>query len=358
MSKIPPVKIQGRLVGHGHRPLVVAEMSGNHNGDIDRALKLMIEAKKAGVDAVKLQTYTPDTITINHDGPEFILDKGLWEGRILYELYEEAHTPWAWHKKLFKMGKELDLIVFSAPFDHTAVDFLEELNCPAYKIASPEIIDIPLIKKVASTKKPIIISTGMATFEEISEAVSAASEGNPSNVIVLHCTSSYPSEIHDANLTTIREIQEKLKVHTGLSDHTKGILTSVLSVGMGACLIEKHFTLKRSDGGVDSAFSLEASELKELVREVHAAASALGSPSFAPLDAESTVFKNRRSLYVTADIETGDPFTTKNVRSIRPGYGLRPKFLPFVLGRLSTRSIKFGEPLEESMIVGGLSDDV
>lgn len=355
--RLPPVQIKNRLIGDGHAPMVVAEMSGNHNGDIKRALSLLTEAKKAGAEAVKIQTYRPDTITIDHDGPEFTLKQGTWAGRRLYDLYDEAHTPWEWHEEIFQLAKELDLIVFSSPFDDTAVDFLESLDCPAYKIASPEIIDIPLIQKVASTGKPVIISTGMATYREIEEAITAASELSPNKIIVLHCTSSYPAVIKDANLATIQSIRENLNVLTGLSDHTTSILTSIVSVGLGACLIEKHFTLSRADGGVDSSFSLEIDELRELIQSVNSAWLALGEPTFSPLESESTVFKNRRSLYAITDISEGEMFTRKNVKSIRPGYGLKPKLLPQVLGQISKRSIKFGEPISQDMLSRKISND-
>jgi len=358
MNNIPEIRIGDSLIGSSHPTFVVAEMSGNHNGDINRAIQLVIAAKKAGADAVKLQTYRADTITINHSGPEFVLDTGLWKGRALYELYEEAHTPWEWHQELFELGKELGMIVFSSPFDHSAVDFLEDLNCPAYKIASPEIIDIPLIRKAAATGKPLIISTGMATSDEISEAITAARDEGLEDLVILHCTSSYPAAISDANLSTIPEIRNRFKVQTGLSDHTPGILTSILAVSLGACLIEKHFTLNRADGGVDSAFSLEASELENLVKEVKSADTALGTPTFTLLESEKMVFKNRRSLYATSDLAAGEQFTENNVRSIRPGYGLKPKFLPDILGTKTTRAIKFGEPIDESMILGGLPSDV
>lgn len=354
---LPPVKIKNRLIGDGHAPMVVAEMSGNHNGDINRALSLLTEAKKAGAEAVKIQTYRPDTITIDHDGPEFTLKEGTWAGRRLYELYDEAHTPWEWHEKIFQLAKELDLIVFSSPFDDTAVDFLESLDCPAYKIASPEVIDIPLIQKVASTGKPMIISTGMASYSEIEEAIIAARELNPGNVIVLHCTSSYPAMIEDANLATIESIRKNFNVLTGLSDHTTNLLTSILSVGLGACLIEKHFTLNRLDGGVDSSFSLEVDELRELIQSVKSAWLALGRPAYSPLESESIVFKNRRSLYAVSDINKGEVFTNENVKSIRPGFGLKPKLLPKILGQKANRSIKFGEPISEDMLSRKLSNE-
>lgn len=350
MKKVDPINIRGVLVGGNYPPFIVAEMSGNHNGDIGRARALIKEAKKAGAHAVKLQTYTADTITIDHDGPEFVLDSGLWSGRRLHELYAEAHTPWEWHPELFRLAEEIGITLFSAPFDNSAIDFLEDLNCPAYKIASPELIDLPLISRAAETGKPLILSTGMATEEEISEAIEVARSKKTKDVVVLHCTSSYPASLSDANLRTIPAIAKKHNVNVGLSDHTEGILASIMAVALGACMVEKHFTLKRADGGVDSAFSLETQELKALVSEVSRANSTLGQPSFQPLEAEQMVLANRRSLYVTSAIARGEKFTLENVRSIRPGKGLKPKYLQTILGKTAARAINFGEPLDETMI--------
>lgn len=352
MKKVDPVNIGGVLVGETYPPFIVAEMSGNHNGDIQRARQLIKEAKKAGAHAVKLQTYTADTITIDHDGPEFVLDSGLWSGRRLHDLYAEAHTPWEWHAELFKLAEEIGITVFSAPFDNSAIDFLEDLNCPAYKIASPELIDLPLISRAAETGKPLILSTGMATEEEISEAIEIAKSKKSKDIVVLHCTSSYPASLSDANLRTIPAIAEKYNVNVGLSDHTEGILSSIIAVALGACMVEKHFTLKRADGGVDSAFSLEAQELRKLVSEVSRANSTLGQPSFHPIEAEQMVLANRRSLYVTSTIAQGEKFTLENVRSIRPGKGLKPKYLETILGKTATRTINFGEPLDATMVNG------
>lgn len=348
------VLIAGRPIGPGERPYIVAEMSGNHNGDIQRAFRILDAAKQAGADAVKIQTYRADTITIDHCGPEFMVKGGLWDGRRLYELYEEAHTPWEWHEAIFEYAHQIGITLFSSPFDHSAVDFLEQLGAPAYKIASPELIDLPLIRKVASTGKPIIMSTGMANLEEIGEAIAAAREAGAKEIVVLHCTAAYPAPPEEANLATIAEIARRFDVTVGLSDHTLGTTVSALAVVLGATFIEKHFTLSRAEGGVDSAFSLEPSELAELVSTTRIAQVAIGSPAFEPTESERIVLKNRRSLYVVAPIAKGEPFTNANVRSIRPGNGLKPKHLEAVLGRIASRDLAFGEPLAPAMIEGGL----
>ena len=296
------IEINGRKIGIGYNPYIVAEMSGNHNRDIKNALALIKAAKKCGADAIKLQTYTPDTITINHDNPEFIVNGGIWNGRKLYDLYEEAHTPWEWHEQLFRYAEEIGITIFSSPFDLTAVDFLENLNCKAYKIASPEIIDLELIKKVALTKKPIIISTGMANKEEIKDAIEVAKNNGNNKVIILHCTSAYPTPISDSNLSTINEISRLFNVNTGLSDHSLGIDVACYACVLGACLIEKHFTLDRNKGGVDSEFSLNPNELKKLVEESKKINSIIGNPAFGPTNAESISLKGRRSLYVVKKI--------------------------------------------------------
>lgn len=348
------VSIDGRDIGAEASPYIIAEMSGNHNGDINRAFRLLEAAACAGADAVKLQTYTADTITIDHHGPEFMVKGGLWDGRRLYELYQEAHTPWNWHPAIFDKARELGLTVFSSPFDPTAVDFLEELNAPAYKIASPELIDIPLIRYVAKTGKPMIMSTGMATLDEIGEAVKAAQGAGCNQIVLLHCTAAYPALAQDANLTSITDLAERFGLLVGLSDHTMGLVVPLTSIALGAVVIEKHFTLARADGGVDSAFSLEPSELADLVEQSRIAHSALGSPAHKPVEAEEPVLKNRRSLYVVAQVKEGERFTTYNLRSIRPANGLAPRLLDLVLGRLATRDIEFGEPLSVDMIEGGI----
>lgn len=342
--------IAGRPIGSGKLPYIVAEMSGNHNGDMTRALKILDAAKAAGADAVKIQTYRADTITIDHHGPEFMEKGGLWDGRRLYELYEEAHTPWEWHAAIFEHARNIGITIFSSPFDVTAVDFLEKLDAPAYKIASPEIIDLQLIRKVALTGKPIIMSTGMASLEEIEEAVTTAQQAGANNLIVLHCTAAYPTPVEEANLSTMAEISRRFNVEVGLSDHSLGTEVSAIAVALGAVFIEKHFTLSREDGGVDSAFSLEPPELAELVTSAKFAHAALGKPAFTPTHSEKLVLKNRRSLYVVAPVKKGSLLDHTNIRSIRPGNGLKPKYLDQVLGQRATRDLDFGEPLEASMV--------
>lgn len=343
------ITIDGRRIGPGRPTFVVAEMSGNHNGSIERALRIVEAAKDAGADAIKLQTYRADTITIDHGAPEFVLEGGLWDGWRLFDLYEEAHTPWMWHADIFARARALDLVVFSTPFDPTAIDFLEDMGCPAYKIASPEIVDLPLIGQAAATGKPIILSTGMASLRDIEEAVATARDRGASEIAVLHCTSAYPAPVGEANLSTMADIARRLDVVVGLSDHTTDITVAAVAAGMGACIIEKHFTLARADGGVDSAFSLEPNELAQLVRQVRVANDAVGVPSYTPTPSERTALTFRRSLYVVADVRAGDPLTHENVRSIRPGSGLPPKMLETVLGRNAARDLYRGEPLDASM---------
>ncbi len=348
------ISIAGRRIGPDQPPYVIAEMSGNHNGDINRAFRILEVAKAAGADAVKLQTYTADTITLDHDGPEFLIEGGLWDGRRLYELYQEAHTPWDWHAPIFARAREIGITVFSAPFDPTAVDLLESLDVPAYKIASPEIVDVGLIRRVARAGKPMIISTGMANLEEIVAAVDAARAGGAEQIVVLHCVSAYPTPPEEANLRTIADLADRLDVVTGLSDHTMDTTVATLAVGMGACVIEKHVTLARADGGVDSAFSLEPPELERLVRDTRMAHAALGAPAYRPTRSEEAGLKFRRSLYVVADVSAGDELTPSNVRSIRPSLGLAPKHLDAVIGRRAARDLKRGEPLAADMVEGGL----
>ncbi|WP_420403659.1 pseudaminic acid synthase [Nisaea sp.] len=345
-------KINGRPVGPDQPPYVVAEMSGNHNGEIGRALALIDAARAAGADAVKIQTYRADTITIDHDGPEFVIEKGLWAGRRLFELYEEAHTPWEWHEELFAHARKIGITLFSAPFDPTAVALLQGLDCPAYKIASPEIVDIDLIERCARTGKPLIISTGMASFEEIEEAVAAARGAGAEEILVLHCISGYPTPFDQANLATIPDLAERLDVAIGLSDHTMDTVVAEAAVAMGAVLVEKHFTLRRADGGVDSAFSLEPEELAVLVRNLRAVFDARGKPNYRPTDAEKEMLAMRRSLYVVADVAAGEVLTEAHVRSIRPANGLPPKYLSQVLGKRATRALRRGEPLAGDMVQG------
>jgi len=347
------VIINGRKVGPGHPPYVVAEMSGNHNGDLGRALELLAAAADAGADAVKLQTYTADTITLDHDGPGFTISGGLWDGRRLYDLYDEAHTPWDWHEALFAKGAELGVDVFSSPFDATAVDLLESLGAPAYKIASFEMIDHPLIELCAKTGKPMIISTGMANKAEIEDAIKVARGAGCEQLIVLHCVSGYPTEPKDANIVTLQDLAAEFDIVPGLSDHTHVVAVSVAAVALGACFIEKHFTLRRADGGPDSAFSLEPEELKDLVDGCRTAWEALGHVHYDPKGSEAGNEVFRRSLYVVQDVPAGGELTTDNVRSIRPGLGMAPKRLPDVLGRNASRALKRGEPLGWEMIEGG-----
>ena len=344
------VSIASRKIGSNYPPYVIAELSGNHNGDINRAFEIMAVARQAGADAVKLQTYTADTITIDHDGPGFTIEGGLWGGKNLYQLYQEAYTPWEWHQALFEKGRELGITVFSTPFDATAVDFLEELGAPAYKIASFEMIDLVLVEKVAATGKPLIISTGMANAEEIEEAVCAARLGGCRDLILLHCVSGYPTPPEEANLRVIPVLSDRYKVPVGLSDHTQGVTTAITSIGKGASVIEKHVTLRRSDGGPDAAFSLEPEELDFLCREVKIAWSSLGSADFVRSQSEQQSLTFRRSLYVVRDVEAGDSFSDENVRSIRPGYGLAPKHFPEIVGRRAVCRIQRGTPLDWSLV--------
>lgn len=343
-------EIAGRKIGRECPPYLIAEMSGNHNGDINRAMALIDAAKESGADAVKIQTYTADTITIECDRPEFRITEGLWEGRTLHELYQEAHTPWDWHKPLFKHAADIGITIFSSPFDSTAADLLQDLSAPAFKIASFEIVDIPLIKYVAGLGKPMILSTGMASLGDISEAVAAVREYPETPLMLLHCTSGYPTPPEDCDLRTIAHLSEAFSVPTGLSDHTEGVAVPVASVALGAVVIEKHFTLSRADGGVDAAFSLEPDEFKSMARACDIAWRALGRVDYSPKSSESGTLQIRRSLYAVKDIDKGEPFTKDNVRSIRPGVGLSPKYLPKVLGGTASRAIKFGEPITWHMI--------
>lgn len=348
--KQPSVTIGGRVIGKGQAPYIVAELSANHGGSLPRALAVMEAAKAAGADAIKLQTYTADTMTIDHDGPEFRIKGGLWDGRQLYELYKEAYTPWEWHDALFAKSRELGIPVFSTPFDETAVDFLEKLDPPAYKIASFELLDTPLVRRVAMTGKPVIMSTGMASPEEIAESVETFRTAGGRDLVLLHCVSAYPAPIEQSNLLRIPKLAEEYKCPVGLSDHTLGVAVAIASVALGACLIEKHFTLSKTDGGPDSTFSLEPDELRELVDGAKAAFDALGSGAPARAEVEKSTMVFRRSIYVVRDIGPGEPFTDKNVRIIRPGYGLAPREMPKVLGRKARRALSRGTALTWDVI--------
>lgn len=340
------------MVGETHRPFVLAEMSGNHNGSLDRALAIVDAVAASGAQGLKLQTYRPDTITIDHDGPAFRVasDHELWGGENLYSLYERAHTPWEWHAPIFERAREQGLVVFSSPFDRTAIDLLEDLQAPAYKIASAEIVDLPLIRLAASTGKPLIISTGTAVIGEIAAAVQAAREGGCSELIVLGCTASYPASPEDSNLRGLPMIADLFDCVVGLSDHTPGIGAAVAAVALGARLIEKHVTLSRDDGGVDSAFSLNPAELESLATETERAWQALGVPRIGPTAAEAQMLKLRRSLYVVQDVRAGDLVTAENVRSIRPAGGLAPDTISLVLGRRFTADVSRGTALTWDVI--------
>lgn len=346
--------IEERKIGTSERPFIIAEMSGNHNQSLEKALKIVEEAAKAGVDAVKLQTYTAETMTLNLDEKEFFIDddSNLWKGNSLYNLYEQAYTPWEWHEQIFSRCKELGLIAFSSPFDETAVDFLEEMKVPCYKIASFENIDIPLIRKVARTGKPLIMSTGMATAAELDEAVRAVREEGCEKLILLKCTSTYPASPENTNLKTIPHMKELFDCQVGLSDHTMGLGTAVASVVLGATVIEKHFTLDRKAGGVDAAFSMEPAEMAALVKESNRAWESLGSVQYGPTRAEQPSLKHRRSLYVTKDLQAGDVLTSENVRAIRPGLGLAPKYLDLVIGKSVNEAVKKGTPLSLELLIG------
>jgi pseudaminic acid synthase len=344
------IDIVGRTISKNERPYIIAELSGNHNGDIQRAFTIMEAAKQAGADAIKLQTFTADTITIDHNSADFVIDLPPWKNRTLYDLYQQAHTPWEWHEELFNKGKKIGLTVFSSPFDNTAIEFLESLNPPVYKVASPELVDIPLIENMAATGKPMIISTGMATIEEIEDAVNAAQRGGCDKIILLHCVSSYPTPYDQVNLLNIPELEKRFNLPVGLSDHTLGTAVSVAATALGAVVIEKHLTMSRSEGGVDSTFSIEPAELKKLVNETTIVAQASHGPFFGPKKSEKGALKYRRSLYAVEDIQKNEPFTNINIRSIRPAYGLPPKHLKEILSKTANYLVKRGEPLNWSMI--------
>ncbi|HEY9217403.1 MAG TPA: pseudaminic acid synthase [Phenylobacterium sp.] len=349
-STDPGLTIAGRRIGPGEPPYVIAELSANHNGSIDRALASIAAAKAAGADAVKIQTYTADTITIRSDRPEFHITGGLWDGRQLHELYEEAHTPFEWHPALFAKAAEVGVTLFSTPFDFTAVDLLEGLDAPAYKIASFELVDLPLIRRVARTGRPMIMSTGMASLEEIEEAVEAARGAGCQELALLHCVSSYPAPAETANLRTIADLGSRFGVVTGLSDHTLGTAVSVAAVAQGAALIEKHFMLDAQESGPDAAFSLTADQLSDLCRDTKMAWAALGQVSYERCDVEDGSAKHRRSLYFVADLKAGEEITPQNLRSIRPGNGLAPKHYETLLGKHAARDIARGTPADFTLV--------
>jgi pseudaminic acid synthase len=346
------MKIADKFIGKGHTPFVIAEMSGNHNQSLERALEIVEAAAKTGAHALKIQTYTPDTMTLDLDEREFHIGdpNSLWTGSSLYKLYGEAYTPWEWHKPIFDRARELGIIAFSTPFDDTAVDFLESLDVPCYKIASFENTDLPLIRSVAATGKPLIISTGMASIAELDDTVRAAREAGCKDLILLKCTSTYPAKAENSNIATIPHLRELFGCEVGLSDHTIGIGVSVVSVALGATVIEKHFTLNRADGGVDSTFSMEPSEMAQLVVETGRAWQSLGKVSYGATAAEQKSIQFRRSLYIVNDLKAGDVLTAENVRAIRPGLGLPTKYLEQVLGKKVKHDVKRGTGLSWNLL--------
>ncbi|MFA6262981.1 MAG: pseudaminic acid synthase [Candidatus Babeliales bacterium] len=347
------IVIDSIKIGRQHPPFVVAEMSGNHNQSLQRALQLVEAAAYAGVNAVKLQTYTADTITLDVQSDDFMINdaKSLWRGATLHALYQQSYTPWAWHKQIMEKCKQHGLLCFSTPFDETAVDFLESLNVPCYKIASFEVVHLPLIKKVASTGKPLIISTGLANVAELYEAVAVAHSAGCRDIVLLKCTSTYPAEPVDSNLITIPHMQTLFDCHVGLSDHTLGLGVSVASIALGATFIEKHFTLCRADGGADAEFSLEPEEMKNLVIEISRAWQALGNVAYGPTLHEKKSLQFRRSIYASRDIMAGEILSAENLKIIRPGYGLAPKYLEVIVGRKALRDITKGTPVDWQMFV-------
>jgi len=360
-SQVPDDKsfgIAGRLIGPDYPVYIVAELSANHNQEFQRAIELVHTAKELGADAVKLQTYTPDTITISSDHECFRIGGGtLWDGRTLHELYQEAHTPWEWQPKLKEVADEIGIHLFSSPFDASAVDFLETLPVPAYKLASCELVDIPLIQKLGTTGKPLIMSTGMATLEEVEEAIATARAMGAKQIALLKCTSAYPAPADEMNLRTIPELARRFRVPVGVSDHTKGIAVPIAAVALGACIIEKHLTLSRASGGPDAEFSLEPEAFREMVEAVRVAEKALGSPQFGPTTHEETSHRFRRSLFVVRDMKEGELFSTENVRSIRPADGLHTRYLLQILGKRAVRPIARGTPMTWDLITETQTQD-
>jgi pseudaminic acid synthase len=346
------IQLGTRRIGRAEAPFVIAEMSGNHNQSLERALAIVEAAAAAGAHALKLQTYTADTITLDvKEGEFFIADKeSLWAGKSLHELYNQAYTPWDWHEPIFRRARELGMECFSSPFDETAVDFLETLGVPAYKIASFENVHLPLIRRAATTGKPLIVSTGMATAAEIDDAVGAARDSGCRNLVLLKCTSTYPATPANSNLLTIPHMRELYGCEVGLSDHTMGVGCAIAAVALGATVIEKHFTLRRADGGVDSTFSLEPEELRSLVTETERAWQSLGAVSYGPTAAEQKSLVFRRSIYVASDVRAGDQLTSDNIRCVRPGLGLAPKYLDILIGRRVNRDLKKGTPMQWEFI--------
>lgn len=351
MTTAPEISIAGRRIGPDCEPYVICELSGNHNGSLERAIELLEAAAKTGADAIKMQSYTADTITIDHDGPDFTVQGGLWDGRTLYDLYGEAQTPFEWHEPLFRRARELGVTLFSSPFDETAVDMLEELGAPAYKIASFEAVDLPLVAYCASKGKPMIISTGMANLEEIAEAVQTAKDNGCNDIVLLHCVSSYPAPDEQSNVRTVPDLAKRFGVGSGLSDHTNGSAVAVASIALGGCVVEKHFTLRRADGGPDSAFSLEPEEFSALVEDCKRAWRALGKVTYDLQGSESASIQFRRSIYVVRDVAAGEELTRENIRSIRPGKGLAPKHLTEIVGRRAAHDLKRGDPLDWPAVV-------
>lgn len=346
------MRVGNRRIGNEVGPLIIAEMSGNHNQSIDRAFAIVDAAASAGAHALKIQTYTAETMTIDFNENEFSIrdSESLWAGQALYDLYKKAHTPWEWHKPIFDRAAKHGMIAFSTPFDETAVDFLEGLNVPMYKIASFENIDLPLIRYAASTGKPLIISTGMATGEELEDAVSTAREAGCADLVLLKCTSTYPASPLNTNLTTIPDLRLRFDCEVGISDHTMGIGVALGAVALGATVIEKHFTLRRADGGVDSAFSMEPDELHQLVVESERVWQSVGSVSYGPTEAEKMSIVFRRSIYIVEDVEKGEEISERNIRRIRPGLGLPPKHFNDVLGQHFSKNLKRGTPLSWDLI--------
>lgn len=352
MTESATIEIAGRTIGPGHPAYIIAELSANHHQSFDQAVAVVRAAKDAGADALKLQTYTPDTITIDSDKPPFIVQGTIWQNRKLHDLYAEAYTPWEWQPKLKEIAAELGLDLFSSAFDATSVEFLQEMDMPAYKIASFENVDIPLLRTVARVGKPVIMSTGMATLAEIEEAVAALRSAGAHDIALLKCTSAYPAPPEEANLLTIRDLVHRFGVPVGLSDHTMGVSVPVVAVSLGACIIEKHLTLSRSDSGPDSVFSLEPQEFAEMVRAVRTAETALGEARYGPSERELPSLAFRRSLFVVRDMEAGEKFTPETIRSIRPGHGLHTRYYDEIIGAAAAKPIERGTPMSWDLVAG------